>query len=106
MRLLGVGVTRSVVHMLYALYLYLLYTLSALTRPSLTVLQMYYAVDNMRYSCASYYLLAPFIIYIMPQYLYACPFCRLASKHLSTIKECGIVKDLLLTYGGFTLALH
>ena len=106
MRLLGIGATRSVVYMLYTLRLCLLYTLSALTQPLLTALQMYYAVDNIRYSCTSCYLLAPFIIHIMPQYLYVCPFFRLTSKHLSTIKECGIVEDLLLTYGGFTLALH
>ena len=67
---------------------------------------MYCIVDNTRYRFASYYLLAFFIAYIMPLYLYACPFCRLTSKHPSTIKEYGIVKDLLLAYGSFTLALY
>ena len=67
---------------------------------------MYYTVDSTRYRFASYCLLAFFIAYIMPLYLYACPFYRLASKYPYTIKECGIVKDLLLTYGSFILALH
>ena len=86
---------------------YTFYALKApLTRPLYTALQMYCIVNNIRYYCTSCSLLAPFIIYIMPQYLYAYPFCYLTSKYLSIIKECGIVKDLLLTYSGFTLALR